>query len=164
VRRAGKRSGDIAALGDHRVGRFRRAHPVEEISIAGKRCRQIPGDLQLPRRANGIPLIRRDDAHEVPLPDHPGTRNVGDGGGVHRHDLGAVRVRTLATWAYHPAVEHARQPHVLHVCVRTSDFVGEIATRNARAHDRVLPDWLLGRTAGERDVEPTVAEEIAVRG
>jgi hypothetical protein len=153
--------GRIAPVGDHRVGGLGGPHIVEHAGMARQRRGFLPRHLERADGLDGVPLALRDNAEEVALAHDP-RRDVLDRVLVDADRLGAGAVSALAARAHHAAVQHAGQPHVLHVQVGPARLVRNVDARNVAADQRVAVDRLLRRGAGELDVERLVADERPV--
>jgi hypothetical protein len=160
VRGLGEGARRIAPVGDHRVGGLGGAHAVEQ--ILRQRRGLLPRDLERARGLDRVPLARGDDADEVALAHDPGARNIGDRALVDAQGLRAGAVGALPARTHDPTVQHVGHAHVLHVHVGAARLGRNVDARHARADELVAVDRLLRRRAGELDVEPLVAEELAV--
>ncbi len=133
-------AGHVTCIGVDYIVCLRRSIAVEQTLVTRERLGEgFPGDLQLSRGADRIPLVRRDHAYEVAPPDdlHPGDsfdRRFVNGGDRRIAD----GMRSLATRPDDPPVKHSGEAHMLDVLIGPIDLRGDIGALNARAHDAVV--------------------------
>ena len=162
MRRAREAFGDVAAVGDHGVGRLLRAHVGEQVGIA-RQCRAVlPRHLERLRGLDRIPFVLGDHADEIALAHHARGRDVLDRAFVDAQRLGAGAERALPARQHHAAVQHAGHAQMMHELVASAHLVRQVDARRPRADQLVAVRRLLRRGAGELDVERLVAEEVAV--
>ena len=160
LRRTGKRCCGVApallALRHRSRIPVRLAQLSEKIRAAGQALPIGPlgcrGDVL--RGADGLPLGRRDDTHQVALDDHPGVREERLVDLARRNQLRAERLRV-----HHTAMQHARQTHVRDPLCLGGDLRRDDAIRVRLANDRVLTHRLHGRVTGHD--ETPEAREVA---
>ena len=94
VWRARERGGAIAAIEHEPIDGFGGPHLVVQRLLRRRQDRRhVPGDFQLLRGLDRIPLERRHDADEVPAADHACARDAADGARINAHHLRAVEER-----------------------------------------------------------------------
>ena len=145
---------------------------LPEVAGARQDRVRVPDDLQLRRRLDRVELLRRNHAEEVVHVHDLRIRDVRDRRRVeaHRH-VRVVRIRTLAARPHHTAVQHPRNPDVLHVGVLARHLVRDVDPddrvrilrhRRVRRHRLRRSDARLQRHVRARDVEQLAADQLAV--
>ena len=161
VRRLAKALSASPQFSDGDVRGLRRAHPGEQIGVAGSAvvsC-QVTFSARAARTAS--------HSFSATTPTKSPLRTMRAGMSliealVDRQRLGADPIGALAARPDHAAMQHAGHAHVLHVDVLAGRLVRDVDARHVGADHLVARDRLLRRRAGEFHVERLVAEQRAV--
>src|SRR5207237_2594850 len=106
--------------------------------------------IQLRSCLDRIVFMRRYDTEKVAFTDELHTRDVLQRTLVDRDDWSAEPESRLPARPHDPAVEHSRNPDVVHVGVSAGDLVRDVDPRHRLRHDLVLTDRLRAEHARKK--------------
>ncbi len=162
MRRARKAFVDVAAIGDHGIGRLLRAHLREQVGIARQFRTFLPGHLERLRGFDCIPFALGHHADEIAFAHHPRRRDVLDRAFIDTERLGARAEGALPARQHHAAVQHPGHAQMVNQLVAPAHLVRQVDARHPRADQPVAVRRLLRCRAREFNVERFVAEKLAV--
>ncbi len=149
---------DVLRIGDDCFARRQRAQRIVETLLAGQSGAGRPVHFQLVRGLYRLPLLLRDDSHEILLHDNlDETRNVADRALVNAHHRGAHR-----SGPHDPPVQHPRHAHVVHELEPPGRHGHHVGARRRRTEHLPLTRRLSLRALAQRKVELPSRHQVAV--